>query len=111
MTDDTTTHEVAAAAARLRAWFQDTSGLMVMDEADFDDVQTLLADYERRAAEPLHDEFGLRVVYTSTEIFEGAVAETEAEARATLAGLDDEDRADVVSRTLIHRKVTDWEAR
>lgn len=38
--------ETADAAARLRAWFEDTSGPLVMDEADFDDVLKVLAAYE-----------------------------------------------------------------
>jgi len=42
--------ETADAAARLRAWFEDTDGPMVMDEADFDDVLKVLAAYERGAA-------------------------------------------------------------
>lgn len=36
-------HEAADAAARLLAWFK-AEGPLVMDEADFDDVQTVLAD-------------------------------------------------------------------
>lgn len=39
-------HEAADAAARLQAWFQ-AEGPLVMDEADFDDVQTVLADNKR----------------------------------------------------------------
>lgn len=42
--------EAADAAARLRAWFE-AEGTLVMDEADFDDVQTVLADYGRVLAE------------------------------------------------------------
>lgn len=42
--------EAADAAARLQAWFQ-AEGPLVMDEADFDDVQAVLADYGRVLAE------------------------------------------------------------
>lgn len=44
--------EAPYAAARLRAWFEDTEGPMVMDEADFDDVLTVLTAYERTVATP-----------------------------------------------------------
>lgn len=43
-------HEAADAAARLRAWFE-AEGPLVMDEADFDDVETVLAENERLRAE------------------------------------------------------------
>lgn len=43
-------HEAADAAARLRAWFE-AEGPLVMDEADLDDVQTVLAENERMRAE------------------------------------------------------------
>jgi len=44
--------ETADAAARLRAWFQ-AEGPLVMDEEDLDDVQKVLAAYERgRTAQP-----------------------------------------------------------
>ena len=46
MGDDDNALEAADAAARLRAWFE-AEGPLVMDEADFDDVQTVLADYGR----------------------------------------------------------------
>jgi hypothetical protein len=100
----------AAAAARLRAWFEDTSGPLVMDEADFDDVETVLADYERAMAErkQLRDEYGIRVTYTSTRSAEGAVADTLAGALAALDRLDAENRSDVISRELIQRPVGDW---
>lgn len=42
-------YEAADAAARLRAWFK-AEGPLVMDEADFDDVQTVLADNKRLRA-------------------------------------------------------------
>lgn len=45
-----TDFEAADAAARLHAWFK-AEGPLVMDEANFDDVQTVLADYGRVLAE------------------------------------------------------------
>lgn len=45
-----TDFEAAAASARLQAWFQ-AEGPLVMDEADFDDVETVLADNARLRAQ------------------------------------------------------------
>lgn len=46
MSDEDDPYEAAEAAARLDAWFQ-AEGPLVMDEADFNDVQTVLAENER----------------------------------------------------------------
>lgn len=106
---DTAPDDATEAAARLTAWFQ-AEGPLVMDEADLDDVQTVLAGYKRLLAErePLRPEYGMRVTYTSTLTAEGAVADTERQARAML------DRTkrhrDVVSAELIQRPVGDWRA-
>jgi len=43
--------EAAYAAGRLRSWFQ-AEGTLVMDEEDLDQVQIVLADYERILAVP-----------------------------------------------------------
>lgn len=47
---DDNAYEAADAAARLQAWFN-AEGPLVMDEADFDDVQTVLADNKRLRAQ------------------------------------------------------------
>lgn len=106
MTTDDTAHEVADAAARLRAWFQDTSGPLVMDEADFDDVQTLLADYERRAAEPQRTVFGLRIDYVSTLREERPAGNNLADAQTARDRIAA--RPDVVSCTVIGWLAGEW---
>jgi len=69
----------------------------------------------RTGQPPLRDEYGMRVLYLSTRRLEAALGETADQARAAIAELDAEDRddehyrSDVISRTLIRRKVSDWE--
>ena len=101
--------EADAAAARLRAWFEDTKGPMVMDEADFDDVLTVLNAYDkdRAALSQLRPEYGARVTYTDTLTAEGPIGDDAGEARARAADLAE--NSAVVSVILLQRPVGDWQ--
>lgn len=73
------------------------------------ELRELVALAERaQAAEPLYDEYGMRVTYISTRTLEATLADNAAEARAVITRLNSEDRDDVVSRTLIHRQAGEW---
>lgn len=69
------------------------------------DLRALVAELKQ-----LRPEYGIRAEWISTLSSEGPVAETLGDALEALEDFDAKNGAKVVSRTLIERKVTGWEA-
>jgi hypothetical protein len=66
-----------------------------------------VAQLRARLAE-LRTEYGARVTYADTLTAEGPIADTLDEAQKALAGFDAKGHANVVSRELVEREVTEW---
>jgi hypothetical protein len=72
------------------------------------DRDTELEQLRAQLAEPLSDEYGLRITFVSTLTEERAIADTLAGALDVLDAFDARDRRNVVSRELMQRPVGKW---